>query len=367
MSLISPGLYLASSGSYPRTGTAAEFQLLSTTVAAFDRGERSAADVLDAENDVMRRVIADQVKAGVEVVTDGQVRWRDPISHLAAKLENVKIQGSSAFPGTNSEFRQPVLTGKPIRKRPLVLDDYNFARNALGRLPTPRALAGKLKIKPVLTGPYTMAKCSLFDESAANGANGAHGSASTTPITSLSSLEARALAYTEVLAAEIIALAQAGADLIQIDEPVAIRNPEDWLIFKRSIVLLVEARDSTVKAGRGSDLVLHVCFHDCAPLYEKLVSLPVDIIGLDLSCSPKLADVITAAGSPKPLVFGIVDGRNPYLEDIAPAARQVERMLSRIEGGRAYLAPSCGLDRLSQEQAYDKLELLSKIRDAVTA
>jgi len=359
MSLSPPGLYLASSGSYPRTGNAPEFQTLSRTVEAYERGERCVSDVLDAQNDVMRRVIADQVKAGVELVTDGQVRWRDPISHFAAKLENVKIEGSCDFPGTPLRFCRPVLTGRPIRNYALVLNDYNFARNALGRVPTPTSLAGKLKIKPIITGPYTLAKCSLYEES---GNGHPHRSGA-----SFASLEARALAYSEVLAAEIVALAQAGAELIQIDEPAAIPTPEDWLIFKRSITLLVEARDAATKAGRGADIALHVCFQDCAPLYEKLLALPVDILGLDLPSSPKLADMIASVGSFKPLALGVVDGRAAQLEDAAATARQVERMLARIEGSRAYLTPSCGLEHLSQEDAFAKLELLTKIRAAIVS
>lgn len=370
MTLTSPGLYLASSGSYPRTGDAPEFQMLAQTLEAFDRGERSTADVLDAQNGVTRRAIAEQVQAGIEVVTDGQVRWRDPISHLASQLGNIRIEGPAEFPGTPLRFSQPVFTGKPVRNRDLLVSDYSFARNALGRLPTPHTLAGKLRIKPVLTGPFTLAKCSHFNASGSgNGARASHASselhAVEAPAQSLSSVEARAIAYTEVLAAEIIALAEAGAQIIQIDEPAAILNPQDWLIFKRSLILLVEARDTAAKAGHRAQLALHLCFHDCAPLYEKLLALPVDILGLDLTCSPKLTELIAAAGSPKPLTFGIVDGRASHLEDAAQAARQVERLISRIEGGHAYLAPSCGLESLSHPQAYAKLALLSKIRAAV--
>lgn len=370
MTLIPPGLYLASSGSYPRTGDAPEFRMLAQTLDAFDRGERSTADVLDAQNGVTRHVIAEQVRAGVEVVTDGQVRWRDPISHIASQLGNIRIEGTAEFPGTPLRFSQPIFTGKPVRTRDLLVSDFSFARNALGRLPTPETLAGRLKIKPVLTGPYTLAKCSRFDAAASgNGARAQQGSAAPRaiegPTHSFSSVEARALAYTEVLAAEIVALAQAGAQMIQIDEPAAILNPQDWLVFKRSLILLVEARDTAAKAGHRAQLALHLCFHDCAPLYEKLLALPVDILGLDLTCSPKLAELIASAGSPKVLTLGVVDGRISHLEDAAQAARRVERMLARIEGGHAYLAPSCGLESLPHQHAYAKLALLSKIRAAV--
>jgi hypothetical protein len=58
-----PGLYLSSTGSYPRIGDSPELQLLRRTIAALDRGDRSTADLLDVQNDVTRFVIAEQVKS----------------------------------------------------------------------------------------------------------------------------------------------------------------------------------------------------------------------------------------------------------------------------------------------------------------
>jgi 5-methyltetrahydropteroyltriglutamate--homocysteine methyltransferase len=346
-------LYLSSTGSYPRGGDAAEFQRLGQTVEAYDRGECTMADVREAENTVIRRAIAEQVKAGLDVVTDGLIRWRDPISHIAGKLENVRIKDSLRLLDTDFHYRQPVLTGKPTRKTPLVLDEFAFARNALGHLPTPRDKAGKLSIKPVLTGPYTLAKLSL-SEQPVDGAAGLR-----------AALEARAMAYAEALAAEITALVLSGADLIQVDEPAAIRHPEDWEILEKSLAVLAQARDKAADAGRESELALYVYYQDCAPLYEKLVALPVDVIGLDFSANAKLLDLIVSNGSPKPLGLGLIDGRNTRLEDAGNIARQVERLMPRIQGGRAYLGTSSGLDHLSREVAFEKLALLGKVRAAL--
>ena len=110
MSSISPGLYLSSTGSYPRVGDAPDLQLLQRTIAALDRGERTTADLLDAQNTVTRGAIADQVKAGLDIVTDGQIRWNDPISYLAAKLDNIELQGLVPFFDTEKFCRQPLTT-----------------------------------------------------------------------------------------------------------------------------------------------------------------------------------------------------------------------------------------------------------------
>jgi 5-methyltetrahydropteroyltriglutamate--homocysteine methyltransferase len=349
------GLYLASTGSYPRIGDGSELQILRRATSALDCGERNIADLLDAENEMTRRAIADQLNAGLEVITDGQIRWYDPVSHIASRLENVKIAGLRRYFDTNFYFRQPVITGIPKRTDALVAKDFSFARNALGHLPTPKHLAGRLTIKPVLTGPYTLAKFSLSSYSG-NGAADC-----------FSSLEARALAYAEALAAEILELAQIGASLIQIDEPAIIKYPGDWKIFERALAPLVAARDNAASEESRPELALYVYFHDSAALYEKLLALPVDIVGLDFTYNPKLADLVASAGSPKPLGLGLIDGRNTKVEHPGDIARQLDRLLPKIHGGRAYLNASCGLEYLPRDRAFAKLELLSKIRAAVAA
>ncbi len=346
----SSGLLLSSTGSYPRIGDAAELQIVRRTLAAGDRGEGTPADLVDAENEMTRRAIADQVRAGLDLITDGQIRWYDPISHLAGKLANVKVKGLLRFFDTNFYFRQPVLSAKPARTKPLVVEEFLFARNALSHLPTPGNRARKVSVKPVLTGPYTLAKFSLTENS---------------PNGTSSSLETRALAYAEALVAEVAALAQAGAQSIQVDEPAIIKYPQDWSVFERALAPIVRARRELARTGKPLELALYVYFHDCAPLYEKLVGLPVDILGLDFTYNPKLLDFIAAAGSSKPLGLGLVDGRNTRLEDPAALARQIERVLPKIGGGRAYLGTSCGLEYLPRDRAYAKLELLGKARSAL--
>ena len=345
-------LILTSTGSYPRIGDAPELQVLRRTIAAVDRGERTPADLADAEAEMTERAIEEQVRAGLVLITDGLIRWYDPISHLAGKLTGVKIKGLLRFFDTNTYFRQPELTARPERRSPMLVDEYTFAANALGSMPTPLDRAGRLALKPVLTGPYTLAKFSLASNSGMN------------------SLAARADAYAQALAAELRALADAGAEIIQVDEPAIVKYPQDWPIFTQALEPLISARQKAAMKGRRVQLALHLYFHDCAPLYEKLASLPVDVLGLDFTYNPKLVDVIAAAGSPIPLGLGLVDGRNTKLEESSAVARQIEKMLPKIapekSGARAYLGTSCGLEYLPRDRAYAKLELLGKIHSLVS-
>lgn len=341
-------LIIANTGSYPRVGDTPDLQILRKTIAAIDRGEKTSTDLADAENEMTRRAIVEQAQAGVELLTDGQIRWYDPISHLAGKFTGVTINGLLRFFDTNFYFRQPVLTARPARKSSLVVEDYLFARNALGKIPTGREGTARVGIKPVLTGPFTLAKASLAEDEA------------------MKPLAARAEAYAHALAGEVTALGEAGADIIQIDEPAAIKYPNEWEIFARALDPLVRARDAVARSGRKLQLALYVYFHNPAPLYEKLVQLPVDLVGLDFTYDSRLAEIVASAGSPKPLGLGLVDARNTKLESVNEVARLLERLLPKIKGGWAYLGPSSGLEHLPRDRAVAKLALLPKIRAAVS-
>ena len=346
-------LVLASSGSYPRTGSAPEMLALEETAKAFESGERTTADLVDAQNAMSRRAISEQVAAGLDIVTDGQVRWRDPISHIPSALDNVRLDGSHPFFATSQKYRQPVLMGRPTRRGPLVAHEFSFACNALGHLPTPKGKAGKLSIKPVLIGPYTLAKFSSADSAFREASE------------SYSSLEHRVEAFADALAAEIKALIEAGAELIQIDEPAAASSPADFPLVASGISALVAARNSAAGGFRRASLALYLYFGDAAPLYDQLQDLPVDILGLDFVANPKLSETVSSSGSAKTLALGFLCGQNPDLEDPQAIAREIERLLPLLPSQRAHLGPSCGLGFLSHEAAAAKLALLPKIQQLV--
>ncbi len=345
----SPQIRLSSTGSYPRVSDTPESELLERTIVSFGCGDRTSADLLDAQNTVTRQAIAEQVKAGLEIITDGQIRWNDSISHVAGKLEHVTLQEPLPFFRTKTFFRQPVLSAEAARRAALIVDEYSFARNALGHLPTPPGKAGRLAIKPVLTGPYTMAKLSV---SAGGGANGSHGDRA--------GLEKRAHQFAVILAKEIEALKQFGAHLIQIDEPAILDHPEDWPIFADCIAGLVAAPEASDE-GKKLEIALYTFFGDAAPLYEKLLALPVDILGFDFTSSDSLLEKASSLGSPKSLALGFVDGCNPKMESAQEIARSVERVLPKIKADHIFLGTSCGLTFLPAPVAFSKLTLLSSV------
>ncbi len=320
-------LIVTNAGSYPRIGDTPELQRHRRAYAQRELKEISEATFRQVEEEVTAEVLREQIEAGVELPTDGQIRWYDPYSHFARGLEGVEVNGLLRLFDTNFYFRQPVVKG-PIRRRgSILLGEYKFARSVS---PGP--------VKPVLTGPYTLARGSILA-----------GGYSTFP--------ALVEAYAEVLSEEVKELAGAGASVIQVDEPAILRHPEDVRLFHRALASLARAKGS-------ASLVLHVSFGDAAPLYPALQALPVDVLSLDFTYSPKLPRLIAEAGSSKPLGLGLIDGRNTRLEARETVFPVLDQVLPKLATGWGYLTPSCGLEFLPRERARAKLETMRRLRDA---
>jgi 5-methyltetrahydropteroyltriglutamate--homocysteine methyltransferase len=320
-------LTLCNHSSYPRIGDDTEHQLLRRMLAQHDKGEKTAEAVRAAQDRMTELALAEQAEAGLDLVTDGQIRWPDPISHLAGKLSGVRINGLLRFFDTNFYFRQPVVQGKVERTEPLLLEEFKFAQEKSMR-----------PVKAVLTGPYTLARHSIEENGSVGG------------------FDKMLEAYTAALAAEVATLAAAGVTVIQVEEPALLRYPDDFPRLEQSLTALAMSKAS-------AQLALVLYFGDPAPIYDHLQTLPVDLLGLDFTYNPDLVDRVASNGTARTLVLGLVDGRNTRLEDPAAMARQLEKLARGADLNRAYLSPSCGLEYLPRDRARQKLRHLTAIRN----
>lgn len=311
-------LLTTNAGSYPRIGDLPEQQRLRRAYAQWEKGEISDEKFEEVQNEVTVEVIQEQVRAGLDVVTDGQVRWYDQVSHFARGLEGCEINGLLRFFDTNTYFRQPVIVKRLRWVAPIVRDEFVFAK---GVSPVP--------VKPILTGPYTLAKLSInryYED--------------------FSSLVAD---LAQVIAHEVEELVKAGAEVIQIDEPAILKNPGDFELLRAVVERLAERK-------HGARLALYLYFGDAAPLYDKLQELPVDALGLDFTYGKGLVDAIEASGSEKELGLGLIDARNTRIEGEKETLSLLRRILAHVEADRAYLNPSCGLEYLPRDVAFAKLK-----------
>jgi len=319
-------LLLANHSSYPRIGGTRELQQLRRTIAAWERKEANDETLHAAQNALVHAAIKEQEEAGLDVLTDGLIRWYDPISHLAGKMDGIEISGLLRFFDTNSYFRQPVAKAEIQAKNGLTVSEFEFATTATQK-----------PVKAVLTGPHTLARHTIAEHA---------------PYKEIGPLTH---AYAEVLAKEIAALAERGCQIIQLDEPAILKHRADFSVLQRAVQFLSRHK------GKAT-FSLAVYFGDPQPLYERLQELPIDMLALDFTYNPKLVERVVALGAQKPLALGLVDGRNTRLEDAAKLAHLIDRILLRVKGEFCHLQPSCGLEYLPRDRAAAKLKLLQQVR-----
>ncbi len=314
-------------GTYPRIGDAREEQLLRRTIARFDRGEATDADVRAAERETIRAVLQEQAAAGIDVVTDGQVGWSDSQSHVAGSFDGVEVGGLVRYFDTNTYYRQPVVTG-PVRwKEHVLLDAWQFAQDA-----------SRAPVKAVLPGPVTLASLALDRH--------------------YGKKRPLAIAFAEALAEEVAGLRSAGARHIQVDEPVLTRHPEALSLVADTLELLA------VRKG-PAELTLATYFGNVGPCYRGLLELPADVLGLDLVQGAKTWSQIAKRGSEKPLALGVIDARNTMLEDSQAVAGRVRALDGAVDLDACYLQPSNGLEFLPRESARRKLRVLAEAAQAL--
>jgi 5-methyltetrahydropteroyltriglutamate--homocysteine methyltransferase len=322
---------LQNHSSYPRVGDKPGQQRLRRAVAARERGEIDAAAFAAIEHAAVDEIIHEQEHAGLDIVTDGQIPWYDPISHVMGAFQGVRINGLLRYFDTNFYFRQPVVQAAVQRRGPIACESFRLA-----------TLAARVPVKPVLPGPYTLARFSVIESG------------------TYASVAALAHALSELLAAEIADLVRAGARVIQLDEPAILANPKDIGLLRQLLAPLWAARGT-------AQLVIATYFGDAEPLYAELNSLPADILALDLTYSPHLLETIAAVGASKILALGLVDGRSTRLEHAGAIAGQVEALLRNYTLTAIHLLPSCGLEYLPRDRAHAKLAVLTNVRRLLTA
>lgn len=306
---------------YPKIPSLSGGPNIRRSIAQLDEGRITAEELAKVKDEATRDAIGEQIKAGVELVTDGQLRWDDGQTYIASKLDGFSITGLIRYFDTNTYYRQPVVEGKVSWKAPVLVRDYLFAREASER-----------RVKVVLTGPYTLAALSQDNH-----------------------YRDRKALVNDLAAAlnqETKALAQAGADFIQFDEPSILKAPADFPIVKEAM--------ATLTNGVNAKLALYTYFGEAGELAKDIFSLPFQVFGLDFVMGPNNYNVLKSFPADKELAMGILDARNTKLESVDEIVEAVKKAKEHISLDRLYLNPSCGLEFLPRRNAYDKLVRLAE-------
>lgn len=308
-------------GDYPKIPNRPRPARLRAALARFDRKEIGEEDLRRVEDEVTVEVIDEQLEAGLDIITDGQIRWGDPQTYIACRLSGASINGLVRYFDNNTYFGQPIVEGELAWTGPITVSDYRFAA---AHSPKP--------VKAVLTGPYTLAR--LSDNRF------------------YPSLEDCVIAYAAALHQEAAALEEAGAPLIQLNEPSILDYKDDWPLFATAV--------STVFEGIEAETAVYTFFRDAEGLFPQMLDLPCDILGLDFVSGPANFDTLKGVDFRKKLGLGIVDGRNVKLESVDYLLDRLRQVAESVPLERVHLNPSCGLEFLPREAAYAKLQRLAE-------
>jgi 5-methyltetrahydropteroyltriglutamate--homocysteine methyltransferase len=282
-----------------------------------DGGEITNEELARVADEVTIEVIQEQTEAGLDIITDGQVRWDDDQTYIMRNLANVEIGALQRYLDTNTYFREAEINGAVSWREPILVRDYLFAVENSTK-----------PVKAIITGPYTLAALSQDKH--------------------YGSREKLAMALAEELRNEVEALANAGARMIQVNDPVIVFNKDDIGIFSRAITRMLN--------GVKAETAVYTWFGSAAGILPSLLDLPVDTIGLDFISGRDNWEAIKSVEFDKKLGAGIVDGRNTRIESLEQIEESLRRLAESVPPDRTYVNPSCGLEYLPRETAFEKLK-----------
>lgn len=292
---------------------------------------RVAEDALEqAQDDATLIAIRDMERAGIDIITDGEMRRESYSNRFALALDGVDVDNPAVVSGRMGKPTPvPRVTGPIRRRHPVEVRDVQFLRANTDR-----------QIKITLPGPFTMSM-QAHDEHYRDE-------------------EAFAMAYAEVVAEEARDLVAAGADVIQLDEPWLQARPEQ---AKRYGVKAI----NRALQGVGATTVVHMCFGYAALVSEKpsgysflpqLADTGATQISIE-AAQPKLDLGVLKDLSNKTIMLGVLDLGTNEVETAETVAARLREGLRHVSAERLVAAPDCGMKYLPRARAFAKLKALA--------
>jgi 5-methyltetrahydropteroyltriglutamate--homocysteine methyltransferase len=283
----------------------------------------------EAQDDATRIAVQEMERAGVDVITDGEMRRESYSNRFATALEGVQLDPPGiALDRTGHENPVPRVVGPIRRTWPVEVRDVEFLRSITER-----------QIKITVPGPFTMTQQAQNDHYADE--------------------KSLALAYAEAVNEELRDLKAAGADVVQIDEPYLQARPEPAREYA------LEAIGRALESIDG-ETVLHTCFgyahivHDRPSGYPFLAELN-DCAATHVSleaAQPNLDTEVLRALPDKTILLGVLDLGSPEAETAEVVADRIRRALEVVPAERLVVAPDCGMKYLSRDLAFEKLRAM---------
>jgi 5-methyltetrahydropteroyltriglutamate--homocysteine methyltransferase len=291
---------------------------------------RVAPDYLDeAQDDATLLAIRDQERAGLDIVTDGEMRRESYSNRFATALDGVDIDNpGTALDRSGHPNPVPRVVGKVRRRHPVEVRDVRFLRANTDRT-----------IKMTVPGPFTMSQQAQNDF--------------------YEDEEEMALDYAVAVNAEIKDLFAAGADVVQIDEPYMQARPDK--ARKYGLKALNAALD-----GVTGTTAVHICFGYAAIIHQRpegysflpeLAGSPVRQVSIETAQS-KLDCSILEKLPGKTIILGTLDLSDMTVEKPETVAARIHRALPHVDAKNVIVAPDCGLKYLPRDIAFGKMQAM---------
>ena len=319
-------------GSYPQPDWLIDREALSHVVPRVRQTGlwRVSDEFLEAaQDDATLLAIAEMERAGVELITDGKIRRESYSNRFATALDGVDIENPGQVTGRSGQPTVvPRVVGPIRRNRPVQVRDVEFLRANTTR-----------RIKVTVPGPFTMSHQVQNDH--------------------YPDRASLAMDYAVAVNQEVNALFEAGADVVQLDEPWLQAHTGDAREFG------VQAINKALEGATGAT-GLHLCFGYAAVVKNKaseydflaelddsvadMISIEAAQPGLDLSVLAKLPS--------KTMVVGVMDLEDPAVETPEDVAARVREALKYLRPEQLMLAPDCGMKYLPRDMAFGKLRAM---------
>jgi len=310
---MSRGLWTTTVGSFPKPPH------LERARQQHARGEIAADALFQLEREETVKLIRRQEEIGLDILVDGELYRGDMTTYFAERMPGFAISNPVRSYG-NRYYRKPIAVGPIRRTKSLTVDWWKFAQSQTKR-----------PIKGMLTGPYTMMDWSFNEH--------------------YPSREAMAMDLAAAINEEALALQEAGAKYIQIDEPAVSVRPDE-------LPLAVKALGRAAQ-GLKAKTITHICYGDFDVIYPALLDLPVDQIDLEMANSRyDLLERFKAQPFTKEIGYGVLDVHSHRVETKDEVKQGILRGLDVLKPEQMYVDPDCGLKTRTMDEAFAKLEVM---------
>ena len=282
-----------------------------------------------AQDDATLLAIRDQERAGLDIITDGEMRRESYSNRFATALEGVDIDNpGTALDRSGHPNPVPRVVGRIRRRHPVQVRDVTFLRANTDH-----------KIKITVPGAFTMAQQAQNDF--------------------YKDEVELAMDYATAVNEEIKDLFAAGADVVQIDEPYLQARPAKAEQYGLQVL------NRALKGITGTTAV-HICFGYAAIIHQRpsaysflpeLEAADVKQISIETAQSHLDCSVLAALSS-KTIMLGVLDLADMTVETPAIVADRIRRALPYVDASRIVVAPDCGLKYLPRDVAFGKMRAM---------